>query len=91
MSIIKKTKCDVCGMETEDYYSESGWIVIAASDFNPIEVTICIGRDDTGQARTVYEQFKTLDFCSIDCLVVFIQKKLDESPWEAVTEEGGGE
>ena len=80
MSIVEKYMCDQCKEEVSDRFDAVGWVTLNIKD-----ISISMGRTKQGSARTAFlGHLQTLDFCSIDCLVRFLddmaekrQKELD--------------
>ena len=70
---IEKVKCDGCGKETDDLYTEVGWIHIHSGAAGSIIKSITNGRNEDGCAETKhYKSFSEAHFCHLDCLVDFL-------------------
>lgn len=75
MSEISKSKCDQCGLETEDCYKEIGWIQMEGLT----SMTVSKGREKDGQVKTDFMKFifeESLDFCCFEDFILFFKEKM---------------
>lgn len=61
MSQVTKTKCDGCGREVEDAYTEIGWLKVNS-------LVRSQGRTSSTN-QLITDAVKEADYCGVDCLV----------------------
>jgi len=68
---ITKYKCDSCGREgtLDEVRKCVGWITISSKDNCTFDINIS---DENNKTTGTYYECR-LDFCSIDCLVIFLK------------------
>ncbi len=87
MSSVRRDICDYCGKETSDRYASEGWVRVKGSPPDTrFQLTISIGREESGTAHTVFFEAMVQDFCCLDCYFDYLQDKIEESEWEMVEE-----
>lgn len=69
--IIHKISCDNCKTETHDIYAEEGWIRLVGSGSSSIKIYITSNRPIP--TRVSRDDITEFDFCSIECLVKYLQ------------------
>lgn len=75
---IEKYKCDTCGKEVADRYSEHGWIRL---DHPTIYIYHGRRKDLCKSAITSYKEIpngKQIDFCGFECFLKYFERLSDE-------------
>ena len=71
---VTKTKCDLCGKESEDRYESVGWIQMESGYNGRASITISRGRKPSGEAKSAFLQFSQIDLCGKKCLERWFDK-----------------
>jgi len=70
---IERYKCENCGKETEDYYSEIGWLHAEG------KIILTMGRRKSDRSYPIDVLLDgDSDFCSVNCFVEYLAKKKEE-------------